>query len=120
MDSSTTCQGQSQPPRLDPGDVQDLVDQLQQVRAGFQDLLGRLLLLRGLMVHPQQLREAEDGVHRCPELVAHPGEELALRPVRSIGGLTSGFALDLRPLALADVPGDRGRADDPAVRILDG
>jgi hypothetical protein len=64
---------------FDAAEVQHLVDQLQQVLRPAQDLLRIGLLVRrqgGLAVALQQLREAEDGVHRRAQLVRHVAEEL--------------------------------------------
>ena len=60
---------------LDLGEVEDVVDDRQQRRAGIVDLadvvalLGRQLRLEG------EMREADDGVHRRADLVAHVREE---------------------------------------------
>ena len=86
---------------LDLGEVEDLVDQGQQVRAGVVDpssgstswLLAALL---GLLL--EHLGDADDGVQRRPELVAHVGEELALRPGRRHGLVSGKF--ELRGVAL--------------------
>ncbi|MEZ5263509.1 MAG: hypothetical protein R2755_17480 [Acidimicrobiales bacterium] len=67
--------------RLDPGDVEDLVDQVEQVAAGPDDVLGGLLLVGGERLELQQLPEAQDGVERGAQLVAHPPEEVALQAV---------------------------------------
>ena len=65
-------------PRLDLGEVQNVVDQREQVpaRAG-PDRAVRVLLQR-LRVLPQHLGDADDRVERRAQLVAHAGEELRL------------------------------------------
>ncbi len=75
------------PPRLDLGQVQDVVDERQQVPAGLQDIgevLG--LLLVDLAEHPlgQHFGKADDGVERRAELVRHVREKLALVPARDL------------------------------------
>ena len=102
------------PARLDPRDVQDLVDQIQQVPPTLQDLLDALALLVVEGAQIQQLAEAQDGVERGPELVAHPRQELALGPVRPLGILHGSLRLGpgklqrlLAALAVGDVPADR-------------
>src|SRR6185369_12273542 len=75
---------------LDLREVEDVVDQAEQMPAGGLDLLqvgDRVLLphlLRGLLEH---LAVADDRVQRRAQLMAHVGEELALRAVRVLGGL---------------------------------
>ena len=72
---------------LDPGDVEYLVDQIEQMTTGPQDVVHRLGLLVGKLVHLQELGEAEDRIERRPQLVAHPGQKLALGPTGSFGRL---------------------------------
>ena len=43
---------------------------------------------RGVGVAAQQVRQADDGVHRRADLVAHVGEEYALGAVRRLGAVT--------------------------------
>ena len=73
--------------RLDLGQVEDLVEQLQQVLAGAPDVAEVLLLtLVELAEHPvqQHLGEADDGVERGAQLVRHAGQELRLVPARDL------------------------------------
>ena len=76
-------------------------------------------LLAAELVELEQLREAEDRVHRRAQLVADAGEELALRAVRALGLL-------LRAAQVARALGDallelRRVAPQPVVkpRVLD-
>jgi hypothetical protein len=79
---------------LDLGEVEDVVDQVQQ-------RVGRLLrraadsaLLRASAERlQQQLGHADDAVHRRADLVAHVGEELALRARRALGRVARGAQL---------------------------
>ena len=67
--------------RLDLGEVEDVVDQVEQVGAGAVDGLGEPDLLGGqvpLRVLGQDLGEDEQAVERRPELVRHVGQELRL------------------------------------------
>jgi hypothetical protein len=66
---------------LDPGDVEDVVDHRQQVVCRGIDLGQPLRLLRRRLATPQQVREADDGVHRRADLVADVGQEAALGQV---------------------------------------
>jgi len=69
----------------------------------------------------QQLREADDRVQGCPQIVAHVGEKLALKPVRTFrltiaeSSSPDIFVLNvlkmlLCSLALRDIADDRGEA----------
>ena len=74
-------------------------------------------LLLGEVVELEQLAEAEDGVERGAQLVAHAGEELALGPVGPVGlqlGLLEGL---LGPPAPGDVGDHPHLADRPAVVV---
>jgi hypothetical protein len=73
------------PARLDAGQVEHLVNEPQQVPAALEDLLHLLPLARRRGAHLQQLAEAEDGVERGAQLVAHAGEEVALGAVGGLG-----------------------------------
>ena len=75
--------------------------------AGFEDLADALLLRLGerlVGVGVEHLGEAEDGVERRAELVAHSSEELGLGLVRVLGLLFRQTELLLEPRAL----GERG------------
>ncbi len=74
-----------QPARLNARNVQHLIDEFQQMAAALQDILDRFPLLRVKRVHFQELGEAQDGVERSAQFVAHPREEFALGPVGAIG-----------------------------------
>ncbi len=71
------------PAGLDPGHVQDVVDDGQQRGAGRSDDRGPLAQHAGeggIVEH--QAGEADDAVEGCADLVAHGGEEVAFRPAR--------------------------------------
>ena len=64
--------------RLDLGHIEDAVDQSEEV-------VGRLFDIAGILVDPDRLRdvegakhvgEADDGIERCAQLMAHIGDEL--------------------------------------------
>ena len=64
--------------RLDLGEIQDLVDQPEEVRARGVDGRGRLLLACGevaFLVVRQELGQDEDGVERGAQLMGHVGQE---------------------------------------------
>ena len=78
---------QSQLAGLDLGQVEDVVDDRQQVLARGVDLGQALGLLRRGAGALQQVGQADDGVHRRADLVAHVGQEGALGPVGGLGGV---------------------------------
>ena len=98
---------QGELPRLDPGQVEDLVDQAEQVAPAPLDPPERLRL--GLVQRPvdtreQRVREAQDRVHRRPQLVTDTRQEprLGLARARQRGvGLRE--SLRQHPLALEGV-----------------
>ena len=106
------------PPRLDLGQVEDVVDQAEQVLAAAVDRLQELLSCQrveaAVAVVDQQLAEAEDGVQRCAQLVAHVGQELALDAARvlelEVGLLKAGEEL-------ADVHAGGKAGDDDARQL---
>src|SRR5262249_48907857 len=68
-------------PRFDLGEVEDVVDQGEQVACRAQHPIERLefvLAFEIAGVLQQPLGDANDGVERCAQLVAHAGEELRL------------------------------------------
>ena len=84
---------QLEPPGLDLGEVEDVVDDAQQRVAARADDLGELALLGGQLGVEQQAGHADDGVHRRADLVAHRREEGALRLCRRLGLLARAFEL---------------------------
>src|SRR3984893_18534438 len=66
-------------PGLDLGEVEDVVDQGKQVPARTQYAIERFeVLIEALRILAQHLGNADDGVERRAQLVAHVGEELRL------------------------------------------
>ena len=69
-------------PQLDLRDVEDVVDDAEEMRAGLVDIARVAHVLqraeRAQHLRGHHLREADDGVERRAELVAHVGEELRL------------------------------------------
>jgi hypothetical protein len=73
---------QLNPARLDLGDVQHVVDQVQQVFAAAIDKVQILLLIRsGMAIIVHQLRKSQNGVQGGAQFVAHMRQESALGPV---------------------------------------
>ncbi len=81
---------------LHPLEVEHLVEQAEQVATGAEDVVDRLALGGREVVDLEQLGESEHRVQRRAQLVAHAGEELALRPVRRLG--LAQRSLDPQPL----------------------
>ena len=79
-----TCDGfELHAPGLDLGQVEDVVEQLEQVPAGVEDVAEVLLLpVVDVTEHAlqQHLGEPDHGVERRAQLVRHAGEELGLVP----------------------------------------
>ena len=102
-------------PGLDLGQVEDVVDQVEQVLAAGVDRVQVLHHLRlVLVVAPtQHIGEAQDRVHRCADLVAHVGQEIALGAVGLLGVFLGLAQLDLLFLQLGDVL----EADQHALRL---
>ena len=91
-------------PRLDLREVEDVVDQGQEMPARLQDILQIFrLLVVDVAEHllGEHFREADDGVERRAELVAHAGEEL---------GLVAAGRLEL-PALVRDLPEEAGVLD---------
>ena len=75
---------------LDLAHVEDVVDEPEQHLAALGDGLHVELLAVALHRVLEQLREAEDRVHRRADLVTHVGEEGALLAVGGVGGIGAG------------------------------
>ena len=101
---------EDQLPGLDLGEVEDVVDEGQQGLAAGADGLGILPLLIAQGRVQEEPGHANDAVHGGADLVAHVGQELALKPrgchgpVPGLGQLSSGLLqAQLRPTPLRDV-----------------
>ena len=119
--------------RLDSRDVENVVDQFEEAGCSASQPTGVLPLLhveRGLV---QEFRHADDGIHRRSDLVAHRGQERALRMRRGqrfrVGGrefavaffhLRGGtFEKEHRDAMLGDIAADGDERDDLAVAVAD-
>jgi len=71
---------QAQVTRFDPGDVDELVDEREQMTPGAEDSLDGVAVFGAEFGHLEELREAEDGVQRGAQLVARAGQERVLGP----------------------------------------
>ena len=77
-------------PRFDPGDVQDIIDQRQQVTSTLVDITSILEVFRRtertIIFTAHDLGEADHRVERRAEFMAHPGQEFRLGLVGLLGG----------------------------------
>ena len=92
---------------LDLAEVQDVVEDPQQVGGGAADLAQVVLLLGRELGAQGQRGQADDGVHRRADLVAHVGQEAAPRIGCGLRGVTGILELVLELDLLSDVPHDR-------------
>ena len=80
---------QREPAGLDLREVEDVVDQRQQMLAAFMDIAGILPVMpvaqRTEHLGDHHLGEAEDGVKRRAQLMAHIGQEFRFRAVGDFG-----------------------------------
>ena len=98
---------------LDPGNIEDIIDQGQQVTAALVDIPGIFEVFRRtertVIFTAHDLGEADDGVQRRAEFVAHPGQEFRLGLVGLLGGEQSqiGFLPDpVEPVGKLDEFGE--------------
>ena len=106
-------QGKLHAPGLDARDVEHLVDQPEQMPARADDVADAVRLRRRQVLHLQDLAEAEDGVERRAQLVAHAREEIALGAVGVLGFLLGLVERGFAGLALGDVAQVRGEERQP-------
>ena len=105
--------------RLDAREVEDLVDEVEEVLARGVDV-GDILLVVGHVERPEHLRlhhlgEAEDGVERRAQLVAHGRQEARLGEVGLLGAPPRLVGIELGLLEL----GDEGILLGPELERLD-
>ena len=72
---------------LDLGQIEEIVDEDEEVRAGAAEQAHVLALLVVQLRLPEDVRDAEDGVEGSPDLVAHVGEEIGLGATGLLRGL---------------------------------
>ena len=71
---------------LDLGQIQDVVDDLEQMLGRVVESVQLVDLARGERILPHEMRVADDGVHRGADLVAHVRQEGALGAIGALGG----------------------------------
>ena len=87
-------------------EVENVVDDLQEHLRRLLDLRQITALVRRQVGLEQQVREADDGVHRGADLVAHIGEEVGFDPYRRIRQIGGGAHRRLRLPVLCDGLGE--------------
>ncbi len=95
-------------PGFDFGEVQNVVDQIEEVRAGPPQDTEMLLLLGQEGAFREEVRHADDGVHRGSDFVAHGREELAFGPAGRFCLLLRAMEVGLRVFSLQLVPDPLG------------
>ena len=94
---------QVQPSGVEPGEIQDVLDQRGQMLARLMDD-PRVFALFRVQVHvAQQAGGADDAVHRRPDLMAHDREEFGARASSGLGGVPRGGEVVLGAFAFGDV-----------------
>ena len=71
--------------RFELGQVEDVVDELEERRAAVTNRANVLRLLGGEALRLEQLSEAENGIHRSANFVAHVGQKGAFLDHRFFG-----------------------------------
>ena len=102
--------------RLDLREVENVVDDSQQRVARFAHGQQVLALRIGQRRVEHQFGHAEDRIHRRPNLVAHVGQEIALRAIGGLGQFLRLAQRRLGPLAFGDVVDERCE-DDAVFRV---
>ena len=105
---------------LDLGEVEDVVEQPEERVGRRVDLIEIVLLSGGERGAEGELCEADDGVHRRADLVAHVGEEGALGPRCALRLLLGPLERFCEQLPLCDLSGDAEDADQFAIAVAGG
>ena len=66
---------QSQFPILDLAHIQNIIDQPQQKCAGCVDIVQIFPYHLQIFFISGQMSQTDDGIHRCPDIMAHSGQE---------------------------------------------
>ena len=105
---------------LDLGQIEDVVDEVQQVVAGAAEDLDILVLLgrqRGL---GQEVGDPHDGVHRRADFVTHARQEIGLGAIGAFGHGAGELEFHLDALAFGHVAGGSEHALQLAIAIEKG
>ena len=105
---------------FDLGQIEDVVDEMQQVVAGAAKDLHVLVLLGGERGLREQIRDADDRIHRRSDLVAHARQKIGLGLARGLRHGLGLLQLRLHPLALRDVARRGEDALQRAAPVVEG
>ena len=97
---------QREPTRFDAGDVEHFVDEIEQMLAAVENLPHGLGLLATEVSQFENLSEAEHGVERRSQVVAHARQELVFRASRALGFEARELQLVFRSFAFRHIVGD--------------
>ena len=96
--------------RLDLGEIEHVVDQAQQRLARLSNRIDGIALLGVERAQAQQFQQADHGIHRGADFVAHDGQEGALGLAAGFGGVAGRAQFVLGALAFGDIGIDRHEA----------
>ena len=94
---------QRHPPAFDLGQIKDVIQDRQQMRARLLNGLQHGLLFRCRQRRSEHIGHAENAVQRRPDLVAHVGQKHRFRPVAGLGTLHCGAKICLGGDGFRDV-----------------
>jgi hypothetical protein len=98
--------------RLAPGDIQQVVEEVEQIAGGCRQEFQAPALGVGRVLPEQQFGHADDAVHRGAQLVANMGEEIALDllAVSALRAISAARAIASRSSRLAFSSSRRARS----------
>ena len=103
---------------LDLGQVEDVVDDIEQVSGRASQGFHAVLLLGVQAGSQDDFAHAQDGVHGRAYFVAHAGQEIAFGLGAHPGGLQGPAQLLLGPFQFGDVPSDAGYGRDLVIPVI--
>ncbi len=105
---------------LDLGKVQNVIDKSQQGPPAVLRHCGVSPLLRSEVRFPEQLKHANDAVHRRADFVAHVGQKAALRPIGGFRALAGANQLRLVSFPLGNLLRNSSHSNQLAGLVADG
>ena len=105
---------------FDLGEIEDVVDEIQQVVAGAAKDLHILVLLRVERGLREQVRDANDRIHRRSDFMTHARQKIRFGPASALGCGLGLLQFRLHQLALRDVARNGEDALQRAVPVVKG
>ena len=105
---------------FDLGEIEDVVDEIQQIVAGAAKDLHIFVLLRGKGGLREQVGDAHDRIHRRSDFMTHARQKIRFGPARALGGGLGLLQFRLHPLALGDIARRGEHALQRAVPVVKG